>query len=123
MAKDKHTKVHMCHVFRCDSAPAKEIANALRDTCRRIIAEKKSQSNKSINQTNSSPKRPNFLPDISNKRELNMKFKSLSCNNNELNTSAKQNQASPNDSCNLIKNFAQAHNLETKKSYLPFNFF
>lgn len=63
----------MCHVFRCDSAPAKEIANYLRDTCRRIINEKKQTQE----QTNIL-KRPNFLPDISNK--FNVKFKSLSCN-------------------------------------------
>ena len=47
----------MCHVFRCDSAPAKEIANNLRDACRRIISEKKKTGNhKNL------LKRPSLLP-------------------------------------------------------------
>ena len=45
----------MCHVFRCDSVPAKDIANCLRDTCRRIINEKKatSETNTSTTANNS----------------------------------------------------------------------
>lgn len=72
----------MCHVFRCDSAPAKEIANYLRDTCRRIINEKKHQEQQLS--ANTLLKRPNFLPDLTNK--FSIKTKSLSCNDsNELN--------------------------------------
>jgi hypothetical protein len=85
----------MCHVFRCDSAPAKDIANCLRDTCRHIINEKKSTSLSSSSNNSSSSssssntsstllKRPSFLPDISSKFN-NAKFKSLSCHDhNEL---------------------------------------
>eukprot|EP00095_Tigriopus_kingsejongensis_P004807 snap_masked-scaffold182_size278544-processed-gene-1.6 protein:Tk04807 transcript:snap_masked-scaffold182_size278544-processed-gene-1.6-mRNA-1 annotation:"amyloid beta a4 precursor protein-binding family b member 2-like isoform x3" len=39
VARDKHTRKHMCHVFRCD-APARAIANALRDICKKILIER-----------------------------------------------------------------------------------
>ena len=32
VARDRVTKRHMCHVFRCDT-PARQIANTLRDIC------------------------------------------------------------------------------------------
>lgn len=58
----------MCHVFRCDSAPAKEIANSLRDTCRRIINEKKKLKSSPTSQQDSPSsllkQRTNFLPDM-----------------------------------------------------------
>lgn len=88
----------MCHVFRCDSAPAKEIANYLRDTCRRIINEKKQQELSA----NHLLKRPNFLPDLSNNK-FSLKTKSLSYNDpNELvnlqeNSKAKIDFLSPSD--------------------------
>lgn len=83
----------MCHVFRCDSAPAKEIANALKETCRRVIAEKNksaaaataastmitSSTADSLNRL----MRPNFLPDISvntSKVDINLKLRSISYN-------------------------------------------
>lgn len=81
----------MCHVFRCDSVPAKDIANCLRDTCRRIINEKKatSETNTTTTANNSLLKRPNFLPDITSK--FNVKFKSLSCHDaSQLTNSNKQ---------------------------------
>ncbi|XP_014675411.1 PREDICTED: protein Fe65 homolog [Priapulus caudatus] len=39
VARDRTTRVHMCHVFRCDS-PARTIANTLRDICKRIMIER-----------------------------------------------------------------------------------
>lgn len=76
VARDKQTKIHMCHVFRCDSSPAKEIANALRDTCKRIISEKKILSNQSNEPApparNMLLKRPNFLPELSVNNNLNL---------------------------------------------------
>lgn len=71
----------MCHVFRSDSGPAKEIANCLRDTCRRLIEEKRqSNSNLSFHL-----KRPDYLPDLLNstnkKIDINLKLKSISYSN------------------------------------------
>lgn len=95
----------MCHVFRCDSAPAKDIANALKETCRRVIAEKNKSSHTTNNHHPSAGpsggsnmvtsstcdsinrlmglKRPNFLPDISvntSKVDINLKLRSISYN-------------------------------------------
>ncbi|KAK7097258.1 protein Fe65 homolog isoform X2 [Littorina saxatilis] len=39
VARDRATKVHMCHVFQCDT-PARQIANTLRDICKRIMQER-----------------------------------------------------------------------------------
>jgi len=80
-------------VFRCDSVPAKDIANCLRDTCRRIINEKKAISETNTTTTTTTNnlllKRPNFLPDITSK--FNVKFKSLSCHDaSQLTNSNKQ---------------------------------
>ena len=93
VAKDRHSKIYMCHVFRCDSAPAKDIANALRDTCKRILHEK-AENNYAKNATSSLNasqaqgsnllKRPNYLNDFTNenrKIDINLKHKSISfCN-------------------------------------------
>lgn len=84
VARDKQTKIHMCHVFRSDSGPAKEIANCLRDTCRRLIQEKKN-SIASLAQL----KRPDYLPDLLNttnkKIDMNLKLKSVSYSNDTSN--------------------------------------
>ena len=40
VARDKLTKIHQCHVFRCEDVPAKEIANTLRDICKQIMVKK-----------------------------------------------------------------------------------
>jgi hypothetical protein len=40
VARDKLTKIHMCHVFRSEDVPAKEIANTLRDICKQIMLKK-----------------------------------------------------------------------------------
>ena len=39
VARDKLTRKHMCHVFRCD-LPARAIANTLRDICKKILIER-----------------------------------------------------------------------------------
>lgn len=39
VARDKHTRRHTCHVFRCD-VPARAIANTLRDICKKILIER-----------------------------------------------------------------------------------
>ena len=113
MARDKQTKIHMCHVFRCDSAPAKEIANTLKETCRRVIAAEKSRSSfggvattvvdsaapttTTTTATNSQTslnnrlanmmlKRPSYLPNIAvntSKVDINLKLRSVSFNSRE----------------------------------------
>ncbi|XP_044736073.1 protein Fe65 homolog isoform X2 [Chrysoperla carnea] len=42
VARDRTTRKHMCHVFRCDM-PARTIANTLRDICKRIMIERSLQ--------------------------------------------------------------------------------
>ena len=39
VARDKTTRCHTCHVFRCD-VPARAIANKLRDICKKILIER-----------------------------------------------------------------------------------
>jgi hypothetical protein len=121
VAKDKQTKIYMCHVFRCDSAPAKDVANALRDTCKRILHEKNAQTVKAnaaaaaaaltnpAKTSNSLPKRPNFLQnfdqfnptiDYANRVNINLKSKSISFSN-ETNRSS-GSTASSSDMSNSI---------------------
>lgn len=40
VARDSTTRVHRCHVFRCDVA-AKQIANTLKEICSRLAKERK----------------------------------------------------------------------------------
>ncbi|XP_071445584.1 amyloid beta precursor protein binding family B member 2-like isoform X3 [Hetaerina americana] len=42
VARDRTTRKHMCHVFRCD-IPARTIANTLRDICKKIMIERSLQ--------------------------------------------------------------------------------
>uniref|UniRef100_A0A8D8LJ95 Protein Fe65 homolog n=1 Tax=Cacopsylla melanoneura TaxID=428564 RepID=A0A8D8LJ95_9HEMI len=44
VARDRSTRRHMCHVFRCDM-PARTIANTLRDICKKIMIERSLQQN------------------------------------------------------------------------------
>ena len=39
VARDRVTRKHMCHVFRCDT-PARVISNTLRDICKKIMIER-----------------------------------------------------------------------------------
>ncbi|CAG9133070.1 unnamed protein product [Plutella xylostella] len=59
VARDRATRKHMCHVFRCD-APARTIANTLRDICKRIMIERSLQP----------PPRPTDLPAARRPRPL-----------------------------------------------------
>ncbi|VVC99421.1 unnamed protein product [Leptidea sinapis] len=59
VARDRVTRKHMCHVFRCE-APARSIANALRDICKRIMIERSLQP----------PPRPTDLPSARRPRPL-----------------------------------------------------
>ncbi|CAF1067661.1 unnamed protein product [Adineta ricciae] len=38
--KDKSARIYKCHVFRCDNASARIIANTLRDICRNLMMER-----------------------------------------------------------------------------------
>ena len=44
VARDRSTRKHMCHVFRCD-IPARTIANTLRDICKKIMIERSQHQN------------------------------------------------------------------------------
>ena len=62
VARDLISRRHMCHVFRCDS-PARQIANTLRDICKKIMMER------SLQQTTASVQkigvsRPTDLPNL-----------------------------------------------------------
>jgi len=77
-------------VFRCDSAPAKEIANSLRDTCRRIMSEKNSNKvkTKHIIQTQLQPISNRFLKrsDLNDSETRSTDFsryKSVSCHDQD----------------------------------------
>ncbi|KFM63455.1 Amyloid beta A4 precursor protein-binding family B member 2, partial [Stegodyphus mimosarum] len=72
VARDRITKKHMCHVFRCD-IPARIIANTLRDICKKIMIERSLQRSlekqiESSSETETSdskrgvPMRPTDLP-------------------------------------------------------------
>ncbi|CAL4071158.1 unnamed protein product, partial [Meganyctiphanes norvegica] len=44
VARDRVSRKHMCHVFRCDT-PARTIANTLRDICKKIMIERSLHQN------------------------------------------------------------------------------
>ncbi len=87
----------MCHVFRCDSAPAKEIANSLRDACRRIINEKNA-----IKSHANLLKRPSFLSELATKPADFSRYKSTSCHDQNQLTGA---------TVQIPKSYTQAENL------------
>lgn len=47
VARDRVSRRHMCHVFRCDT-PARTIANALRDICKKIMIERSLQHSTAV---------------------------------------------------------------------------
>nr|XP_046488989.1 protein Fe65 homolog isoform X4 [Neodiprion pinetum] len=65
VARDRSTRRHMCHVFRCDM-PARTIANTLRDICKKIMIERSLHQNLAkpvdINGRTSLATRPTNLP-------------------------------------------------------------
>jgi len=42
VARDPSTRIHRCHVFRCE-IPAKQIASTLKEICTRLAKERKSK--------------------------------------------------------------------------------
>ena len=61
VARDRVTRRHMCHVFRCDT-PARTIANTLRDICKKIMIERSLQhSSTAKNVDAGTPKRHSLL--------------------------------------------------------------
>lgn len=53
VARDKATRCHTCHVFRCE-VPARAIANRLRDICKKILIERSlSQSSTKLKDSDS----------------------------------------------------------------------
>ncbi|CAH1777420.1 unnamed protein product [Owenia fusiformis] len=79
VARDRSTRKHMCHVFRCDT-PARQIANTLRDICKKIMLERSMQQ-QIAKQTESNTgaiqrmavSRPNNLPNLEKAGEANGK--------------------------------------------------
>ncbi|KAJ8680141.1 hypothetical protein QAD02_015928 [Eretmocerus hayati] len=65
VARDRSTRKHMCHVFRCD-IPARTIANTLRDICKKIMIERSLHQNLAkpvdVNGRASLAARPTNLP-------------------------------------------------------------
>lgn len=63
VARDRSTRKHMCHVFRCDM-PARTIANTLRDICKKIMIERSLQQNlgKTVESGRTMAIRPTNLP-------------------------------------------------------------
>ncbi|XP_043271805.1 protein Fe65 homolog isoform X2 [Venturia canescens] len=65
VARDRSTRKHMCHVFRCD-IQARTIANTLRDICKKIMIERSLHQNLAkpidINGRTSLATRPTNLP-------------------------------------------------------------
>ncbi|XP_062566628.1 amyloid beta precursor protein binding family B member 2-like isoform X1 [Saccostrea cucullata] len=59
VARDKTTRKHMCHVFRCDT-PARHIANTLRDICKKIMLERHLEQNAVVQRLS----RPTDLPNL-----------------------------------------------------------
>jgi len=47
VARDCVTRKHMCHVFRCDGL-ARHIAAALRDICKKILAERNARGERAL---------------------------------------------------------------------------
>ncbi|XP_071088512.1 amyloid beta precursor protein binding family B member 2-like isoform X3 [Haliotis cracherodii] len=73
VARDKMSRRHMCHVFRCDT-PARQIANTLRDICKKIMVERTAMQRLS---------RPTDLPNLEKTNQPNgqkLSFQSLYSN-------------------------------------------
>ncbi|KAK7601089.1 hypothetical protein V9T40_008530 [Parthenolecanium corni] len=83
VARDRISRKHMCHVFRCD-IPARTIANTLRDICKKIMIERSLQQNlvKSFDMNGSCKQgssviRPTNLPTESKKNYHRGNFSTL----------------------------------------------
>ena len=61
VARDRVSRHHMCHVFRCE-LPARHIANTLCDICKKIIAQRAAAAAQSSAASQRS--RPTDLPNL-----------------------------------------------------------
>ena len=59
VARDRGTRRHMCHVFRCE-LPARHIANTLCEICKKVIAQRATQAGNGSGQK----ARPSDLPNL-----------------------------------------------------------
>ena len=75
MARDKLSRNHMCHVFRCET-PARHMANTLRDICKKIMMERTLQQN-ALNRLNRPTDLPNLEPATTQPNGEKMTFQSL----------------------------------------------
>ena len=71
VARDRATRKHMCHVFRCDT-PARQIANTLRDICKRIMLERSLAATKGVSRMGIS--RPKDLPNLEKATDAGQKM-------------------------------------------------
>merc|ERR1719414_2151256 len=109
VARDKHTRKHMCHVFRCD-VQARAIANRLRDICKKILIERSLTQSSSklidqdqINRRESASSRTSSVEDTA---------ASASCSTS--NTSSVVTAATAPGSSNLIRPTHFTTKLKTK---------
>ena len=85
VARDRSSRRHMCHVFRCDT-PARNIANKLRDICKQIMLERtlaQQQATQQAMQPKPEPKtngacRPSDLPNLEKNIEQKIKMRKFS---------------------------------------------
>lgn len=78
VARDKMTRNHMCHVFRCET-PARHIANTLRDICKKIMMERKLQEN-ALNRLTRPTDLPNLEPATTQPNGEKLSFQTLYSN-------------------------------------------
>ncbi|KAG5672777.1 hypothetical protein PVAND_002871 [Polypedilum vanderplanki] len=69
VARDRLTRVHMCHVFRCETA-ARTIANTLRDICKKIMIERSVQIDGNNGPNAKRAVRPTDLPTENRQRRM-----------------------------------------------------
>lgn len=80
VARDKVSRKHMCHVFRCDT-PARTIANTLRDICKKIMIER------SLHQNINKPLDAGLSSSMGGSISLSNNNNTMSNNNNNNNSS------------------------------------
>ena len=109
VARDKSTRCHTCHVFRCE-VPARAIANRLRDICKKILIERSLTQSSSklidqdqINRRESASSRTSSVEDTA---------ASASCSTS--NTSSVVTAATAPGSSNLIRPTHFTTKLKTK---------
>lgn len=63
MARERVTRHHMCHVFRCE-LPARHIANTLCEICKKIIAQRAATAQAAASAMSVQRTRPTDLPNL-----------------------------------------------------------